>query len=415
MKIAVIHAPLWGRGGAERQVLKLAIELQRFGNEVKVFTPFVSGETCYPELIKQLDVKQLPYNPLIPFRRSNAFSASSDKLAGEIAVTRNRLQRILVNEFYTVGLPSMIRLGRIIPKGFDIINNHNAYTEWAAFTAKRKLKVPVVWMCNEPPSWFYSAHRGIRSKLVWPLFEVWDKATVRYVDEIMVLSHVAEELVKNAYGRSSRIVRTGIDAGFFANVSGKEMRRANGWENDLILLQVANMAPFKKQHESIIALSFLAKKYDNVKLVLDGSGPKEWLIRLTEKMGLTGRVVFRHSKSDSELAQVYAACDVFVFPPKMTWGLAVVEAMASSKPVVVSGANGVAEIIQDGVTGMIFDHEKPMQMAKDVELLIDNPQLRAHMGRKACDYVKANLSWEKFSRSVQDLLEAAVLTHEKNN
>ncbi len=410
MKIALVHAPLWGRGGAERQVLKLALELQRLGNEVSVFTPVVNEETCYPELLRQLRVEHLSQNPIIPFRRRRDFSASSDKLAGEITMTRNRLQRMLVNEFYTVGLPSMLRLGKIIPKGFDVINNHNAYTEWAAFSAKRRLRVPVVWMCNEPPSWFYSTPRGIRTKLLWPLFEVWDKTTVRYIDEIAVLSHVGENFVKSIYGRPSKIVRTGLDVDSF-DVSGVEMRRKNGWENDFILLQVANLAPFKRQHDSIIALSILAKRYDRVKLVIDGSGPKEWLIKLVEELGLTHNVIFRHSKTDSELAQVYAACDVFVFPPKMTWGLAVVEAMASSKPVVVSKANGVAEIIQDNATGLLFEHERPEQMAQKVELLLNNGRLRADIGQRAHEYVKMNLSWEKYARNMLGLFESAVAAY----
>jgi hypothetical protein len=60
------------------------------------------------------------------------------------------VRKILKDQFYTFDLPSMLNLGRKIPKGFDIIKYHNYPTEWAAFLAKKRLKVPVVWMCNEP-------------------------------------------------------------------------------------------------------------------------------------------------------------------------------------------------------------------------------------------------------------------------
>ena len=415
MKIAMVHTPLWGRGGAERQVLNLAIELQKLGNEVEIFTPIVNEKTCYPELLKQVTVKQLPQNSLIPFRRSSDLPASSTSQAGEIADTRNRLQTIAVHQFYTTGLPSMLRLARIIPKGFDIINNHNANTEWAAFTAKRRLKIPVVWMCNEPPSWYYFAQgRGIRKKLNWPLFEIWDKTSVKYIDEILVLSHVAAGLVKNIYNRQARVVRTGINADKFFNISGDEVRKKNRWENSFVLLQVANYVPFKRQRDSIMALYFLSRSYDNVKLALDGSGPKEGLMRLIEKLGLKDKVLFQHSKCDEELAKAYAACDAFLFPTQMTWGLAVVEAMASSKPVVVSRANGVSEIIQDNVNGMLFEHAKPEEMAKKIEALINNPKLRANIGKNACEYVKANLSWEKYAKNMENVFKSTIANYKRN-
>ena len=408
MKIALIHTPLWGRGGAERQVLMLAIELQKLGNEVELFTPIVNREACYPELVRQVTIRETPKNQFIPFKR-NSVSTSSISKIGEISDNRNPLRRIAVNQFYSLGLPSMLRLGRSIPKGFDIINNHNSPTEWAAFEAKRKLKVPVVWMCNEPPSWFYFAPgRGIRKMLTWPLFELWDKTSVRYIDEITVLSHVAEKLVKDVYDRPAKVVRTGVDLEKFKNVAGEETRKKYGLENDFVLLSVCNLAPIKRPADSIMALYFLSKHNANVKLVFDGSGPRENLIKLAEKLGLKEKVLFLHSKSDEELTKVYAACDAFVFPPQITWGLAVIEAMAASKPVVVSKACGASEIIEDNVNGMIFEHAKPEQIAEKVELLINDPQLRRSIGKNAFEYVNANLSWKNYAKSMENIFQQTI-------
>ena len=220
MKIAMVHTALWGRGGAERQLLNLAIGLQKLGNEVEIFTTGVNENTCYPELLKQVTINIMRRNRFVPFKYDNDLPVSSFDKVGKITNVRNQLQRILVHQFYTSGLPAMLSLGRIIPKGFDVINNHNPPTEWAAFTAKRRLKVPVVWMCNEPPSWFYLKGRGIRKKINWPLFGIWDKISVKYVDRIIVLSRVAESMVRNAYNRSSIVVRTGLDVEKFYNISG---------------------------------------------------------------------------------------------------------------------------------------------------------------------------------------------------
>lgn len=405
----MVHTPLWGRGGAERQILRLAIELQKLGNDVEIFTPVVNEKTCYPELLKQVTVNVIPQSPVVPFSPNRELSISSTSKVGEITNQRNRLQRIAVHQFYTSGLPAMLSLGRIIPKGFDIINNHNAPTEWAAFTAKKRIKVPAVWMCNEPPSWFYfEGKRRIGEKLSWPLFQIWDKTSVRYIDEILVLSHFAQNLVRNTYDLSSRVVRTGLDVEKFVNAHGEEMRKKLGVEKDFVLLQVANLAPVKRQVDSIMALHYLAKNHNNVKLILDGAGPQDELTRFSEKLGVKDKVIFSHAKCDDELAEVYAACDTFVFPPQITWGLAVVEAMASSKPVVVAKGCGAAEIIQDNVNGMLVDYAKPKMIAEKVECLMDDPSLRVKIGKNAFEYVKDNLSWKKFAQQLETIFEKAI-------
>jgi glycosyltransferase involved in cell wall biosynthesis len=140
-----------------------------------------------------------------------------------------------------------------------------------------------------------------------------------------------------------------------------------------------------------------------VKLVLDGSGPKAELSALSEKLGLKDKVVFTHAGCDQELAQLYAACDTFIFPSAITWGLAVVEAMASAKPVIVSKACGASEIIADNVNGMVVDHAQPAEMAKKAELLINDSQLRKKIGDNAKRYIIDNFSWEKFSQQVDSI------------
>jgi len=268
-------------------------------------------------------------------------------------------------------------------------------------------------MCNEPPSWFYFQKKGVRKKINWPLFEIWDKTSVKYVDEIIVLSHVAERMVRNIYKRSSRVIRTGLDHKNFVNVSGEELRKKYGLENDFVLLQVANLAPVKRQFDSIKALYYLSKNHSNVRLILDGAGPQTELKKLSEKLGVKDKVLIWHTKCDKDLAKVYAACDVFVFPPQITWGLAVVEAMASSKTVIVSKGCGAAEIVQDNVNGMLVEHAKPEEIARKVEDLINDPSLRKKIEKNAHGYVKNNLSWEKYARNMESIFQRAILNHGK--
>jgi glycosyltransferase involved in cell wall biosynthesis len=423
MKIAMISTPLVGRGGGQRQILKLAFELQKFGHEVEIFTSAVNQEKCYREIIEKLTVNVIPH-PLeksVPkfFVPSEIYQ--KDDNTREIAISsslRVWMRRAMGRQFYTIPyeLPSMINIGRKIPIGFDLINNHNFPSEWAAFIAKKRLNVPIVWMCNEPPIWFFNSdsRKGLR-KINAPVYEIFDKISSHYIDEFLVLSKIAQGYVDFAYHRSSRIVRSGVDVELFHNASGKNVREKYGLDDDFVMLQVGNFQLSKGQADSIRTLYQLSKNYDRVKLILDGGGPKEQLVRLSEMLGVKDKVLFLHSNNDEELAEVYAACDVFLFPQQITWGLAVIEAMAAAKPVIVSDKCGASEIIQSSENGLIFNQSKPEEIVEKVKLLLNNVDLRKKLGERAYEYVKRNLSWEKYARIMEKIFEDSVLEFKQNN
>ncbi len=282
MKIALIHTPLVGRGGGQRQILKLAFELQRFGHEVEIFTSAVNKQKCYPDLIEKLTITVVPhpFGKKMPklFIPSEIYKKDYGvKEASESSSLRSWMRKALGRQFYTIpyDFPTMINIGRKIPKGFDIINNHNFPSEWAAFLAKKRLNVPVVWMCNEPPDWFFASEsrKGLR-KINWPIYELVDKVASSYIDELLVLSKIAQGHVERAYHRPSRIVRSGVDIELLHNASGTDIREKYGLSNDFVLLQVGNFQRSKGQADSIRTLYRLSKNYDRIKLILDGGWTK---------------------------------------------------------------------------------------------------------------------------------------------
>ena len=419
MRIAMIHTPFWGRYGGERQILRLAIELQKIGHEVEIFTNAINKES-YPEFFRRVKVNVIPHPltgklpaGLTPQIATPIIRQVPPEEAKKPLSLREWMRKIVGRQFYTSEVPSMLSLARKIPKGFDIINNHNFPTEWAAFFAKKRLKAPVVWMCNEPPYWFFAPEhkKGLR-KINWPLFELLDRVAVSYIDEIMVLSHVSAEYVRKAYNRTATIVRTGVDTELFHNASGKDLRRKHGLEDNFVLLFVGG-SRYARRSDIIRALYHLSKDFDNVRLILDVARQRKMLTKLAEKLGVSDKVLFLNSTSDQELAEVYAACDVFVYPASASpWGLVVTEAMAASKPVIVSKQAGISEIIQNGVNGIVVDHAKPKEIARQVEMLMSNPKLRKRIGENAYEYVKNSLSWEKYAKNVEKVFQETI-SHSK--
>jgi glycosyltransferase involved in cell wall biosynthesis len=393
MRIAMIHTPFQTRAGGERQILKLSIELQKKGHEVEIFTNWVNWST-FPEFFDKVKINVVPfeekayYGPFTPVFHKYAAIFSQD---------------------YRVFLPQMLKIGFKISKNFDIINNHNFPTEWAGYIAKARLKVPLVWMCNEPPYWFlYPQKRKHWQSINWPLYEVFDKETVKYIDDIMVLSHVSEGYVKKVYNRPSKIVRTGVDVQLIHEASGKNLRQKLGLENSFVMLFIGGSV-YAKRTDAVKTLALLSKKYDNIKLIIDSPIEHALLRNLSKLLGVENKLFLLNSKSDKELAEVYAASDVFIYPSTVsTWGLVVIEAMAASKPVIVPQEVGASEVIENGENGIIVDVASPEKIAAQVERLYNNSKLYSKIADNAYRYVRDNLSWEKYAENVERVFEDAL-------
>ncbi len=414
MNIAMVHTPFWRRAGGERQILRLAIELQKLGHNPEIFTNAVNQDT-YPEFFGKVKIHIIPHPltgrlpeilaPQIAVKNIRDLQISEFSQTRTLGV-RKWLSRIVGRQYYTSEVPAMLQLGRKVPQGFDIINNHNFPTEWAAFVAKSRLRIPIVWMCNEPPYWFFSEkQRQGLLKINWPLFRFVDKTSVRYIDEIMVLSQVSQRYVKNAYDRSSRIVRTGVDTDIFHQASGANLRRKYGLENSFVILFVGG-SHYAARKDLVRALQILARKFDHVRLIIDTSREQEILATLAERLGVRDKLLLLHSRSDTDLAEVYAACDAFVYPAVASpWGLVVTEAMAAGKPVIVSRQVGTSEIITNNKTGIIIETADPQEIASQIEQLIKNPKFARRLGENAYLYVRDNLSWQKYAQRVVQVFE----------
>jgi glycosyltransferase involved in cell wall biosynthesis len=93
----------------------------------------------------------------------------------------------------------------------------------------------------------------------------------------------------------------------------------------------------------------------------------------------------------------------------------VVEAMASAKPVIVSERCGASEIVQNGVNGLVVGHADPQGIAERVEFLMNRPDIRRELGENAREYVKSNLSWEKFAEKMEETFKKAAQKYKTNS
>ena len=95
------------------------------------------------------------------------------------------------------------------------------------------------------------------------------------------------------------------------------------------------------------------------------------------------------------LAAMNAASAVVV-PSRTTEGFSLValEAAHAARPVIATGVGGLAETVQDGVTGLIVPPDDPAALAAAINRLLDDPGLASMMGLAAQDRALAHFGVE---------------------
>ena len=167
-----------------------------------------------------------------------------------------------------------------------------------------------------------------------------------------------------------------------------QWRRELGIPDDAVVILFAGKFESKKAPDMLLD-AFL--KCDNTKahLALAGSGPMEEELR--GRAGGRPEVHFLGFQNQSRMPVVYRLGDAFVLPsrgPGETWGLAVNEAMACGRPVVVSDRVGCAPDLVGRETGFVVPAGDTGALRRRLETLVDDKELRCRMGRKAQAQIK---------------------------
>lgn len=115
-------------------------------------------------------------------------------------------------------------------------------------------------------------------------------------------------------------------------------------------------------------------------------------------------VRFVMDADDAELRRQYAGASVVLQPSIPTpgaadtselLGLVTLEAMACGKPVIVTRAGSLAELVLDGRTGFVVSPEDAETLGARVRQLVQDPEMSARMGEAARRHVEEHFTWEQ--------------------
>ena len=147
-----------------------------------------------------------------------------------------------------------------------------------------------------------------------------------------------------------------------------------------ILGSVGRLSPKKGQATLLEAAALVLRRRPDVTFVLVGDGPQRAELGAhAERLGLDGRLRFLGLVEDP--IPLLPRMDIFVLPSHMEgMSNALLEAMAAGRPVVATNVGGNAEVVQDGVTGLLVPPRDPQRLAEALLTLLDDPARAAAMG-----------------------------------
>lgn len=204
-------------------------------------------------------------------------------------------------------------------------------------------------------------------------------------------------------------IRNGIHQRWFSqNTDPHKIRKEWCVGDGPTLLVVARLTNQKGHRFLIEALPGLLAEWPSLTCLFVGEGEsKKTLQVLARKLGIAKACCFVGAQNN--VADWYAAADVVVLP-SLSEGLpfVVLEAMAMARPVIASSVNGVPEIIQDGLNGLLVPPRNPHALERAIRSLLRDPIRAARMGKAGRQEMATAFTVDKMIHDTVRVFEEAM-------
>ena len=182
---------------------------------------------------------------------------------------------------------------------------------------------------------------------------------------------------------------------------------------------VGTFVDYEGLPDLVEACSILRKRGQEFRLLLVGSdntsdnkpGPVATQIQMTaEKYDVSDWLVTPGRVPHDKVQQYYATIDIAAFPRKpwpvceMVSPMKPLEALCLEKAVVVSSVEALSEMIQDNVTGLVYEKGNVEALADSLSRLIDDAQLRSELGQRGRAWVEQERTWQIVAKRLSPIL-----------
>ena len=182
---------------------------------------------------------------------------------------------------------------------------------------------------------------------------------------------------------------------------------------DPVVGYISSFTRYEGMHFLLEAAARLRAAGRKLHVLLVGDGVEEEALAATgRRLGLDdGTLIMPGRVPHDDVMRYYSIIDVFVVPrtndrvSQLVTPLKPYEAMALERALVVSDVPALREMVIPGDTGLTFRPEDDADLADVLGGLLDDPDLRARLGRRAREWVAASRTWDQNGRLYRELYE----------
>ncbi len=352
-------------GGAERQIRAVAEHLLSRGIQVSILTRRYAGLSAF-ETIAGVPVYRLP----IP----------GPKVTASLSFT----------------LAALPLLERLRP---HVLHAHEVFSPaTTAVAAKRLFGTPVVVTAHRsgPLGDFQRLGRKFmgRSRLA---------AFRREVDAFIPISQeIADEMDAAGIPASQRCpIPNGVDADHFTPLAGEAalaLRQRLGLAGGPIAIFTGRLAPEKRVDQLVSAWPTIRSTLPSALLLILGTGELESSLKAAAGPGV------HFAGPQEDVAPYLQAADLFVLPSAAEGlSVAMLEAMSTGLPALVTNVGGAADVITHAENGWLISPDAPEQLSRALLTLLGDPHLRARLGAQARLKIESTYALPVIVRQLEEL------------
>ncbi|MCX6004971.1 MAG: glycosyltransferase family 4 protein [Chloroflexi bacterium] len=217
----------------------------------------------------------------------------------------------------------------------------------------------------------------------------------------IAVSKPALDYISHYLPADYQIIPNGVDTNHYKPAGPVRAEYADGKLN---ILFVGRLEERKGVDDLIRACALVKEDFADFRLIIVGPGIKlRYQYELLAKRLLPDKVIFTNYVTFAELPQYYRTADIFCAPATKdeSFGIVLLEAMASGKPVVATNIPGYASVLTDGQEGLLAKPRDPHSLARSLLTLIHDKSMRLKLAQRGL-VTAEKYSWENVSRQVLD-------------
>jgi phosphatidylinositol alpha-mannosyltransferase len=360
-------------GGVKQHVLALYRKFKEWGHEVFVITPGVTGGPKSSDFV---------------------YLGRGIKILGNKSVGTLNFCLGVVND----PVEEFLKMAKL-----DILHIHEPmipFLNWQLLEGSRAVNI-ATFHSNYPESQSINSWRFIL-KPIEPHY-------IKKIDGGIAVSEVAKKCWWEFMVGKGVIIPNGVDMERFNPKVEPLDKYKDGKVN---ILYVGRLEPRKGILELLRAFNGMIRNVEEVRrkvrLLIVGSGPSNYRAKLfVRQHGLSRNVVFEGGVSDRVLPKYYAMADIFCSPAVggESFGIVLLEAMASGKPIVCFANEGYKEVMKNYPwKEALVEVRDVFGLANSLLSLIENKRLREKLGRWGVGKVR-RYSWDKVAGRVLEFYE----------